>query len=223
MCKFKSFVVTDKLEVFWLKYEDSHEKIIREYKLDDTRNSICRVEISPTGSLSSTNTDDWEIKVDEEAIPEWYTENKAFLEDKMLQVVVNEVVPLLVDYEGSLDLEGTQIKDLGNLQSVGGWLDLSGTQIKDLGNLQSVGENLYLSGTQIKDLGNLQSIGASLDLSGTQIKDLGNLQSVGENLWLQGTQVKDLGNLQRVGGGLWLQGTQVKDLGNVNVGRGIYR
>ena len=182
MCKFKSLVVTDKLEVFWLKYEESHEKIIREYKLDDTRNSICRVEISPTGSLTSINTDDWEIKVDEEAIPEWYTENKAFLEDKMLQVVVNEVVPLLVDYEGSLDLYGTQVKDLGNLQSVGGYLDLEGTQIKDLGNLQSVGRWLELRGTQVKDLGNLQSVGGNLWLKGTQIKDLGNVK-VGRSIY----------------------------------------
>jgi hypothetical protein len=65
----------------------------------------------------------------------------------------------IVSTSGSLNLEGTQIESLGNLQSVGGYLDLKGTQIKFLGNLKSVGGYLDLRETQIKSFGNLQSVG----------------------------------------------------------------
>jgi hypothetical protein len=51
----------------------------------------------------------------------------------------------LVSISDSLDLEGTQIESLGNLQSVGGYLDLIETQIDSLGNLKSVGGSLWLN------------------------------------------------------------------------------
>jgi len=47
-------------------------------------------------------------------------------------------------------LRGAQVKDLGQLKSVGGDLYLGGTQVKDLGQLKSVGGDLYLGGTQVK-------------------------------------------------------------------------
>ena len=50
---------------------------------------------------------------------------------------------------GNLDLMGTSIKSLGNLQSVGGYLNLWKTPIQDLGNLQSVGGGLNLYGTPL--------------------------------------------------------------------------
>ena len=92
-------------------------------------------------------------------------------------------------WEGSLDLRGTPIQNLGNLESVGGYLNLNGTPIKDLGNLESVGGNLDLDGTQIQNLGNLESVGGSLNLYGTPIENLGNLESVGGNLYLEGTPI----------------------------------
>ena len=70
---------------------------------------------------------------------------------------------------GNLNLGGTPIQSLGNLETVGGYLDLWGTPIQSLGNLQSVGSYLYLVGTKIKDLGNLQSVGGGLNLRGTPI------------------------------------------------------
>ena len=91
--------------------------------------------------------------------------------------------------EGDLHLNGTQIKSLGNLQSVGGYLSLYGTPIKSLGNLQSVGGHLYLYGTPIESLGNLQSVGGYLDLERTPIESLGNLQSVGGGLYLERTPI----------------------------------
>jgi Leucine-rich repeat (LRR) protein len=63
-------------------------------------------------------------------------------------------------------------------------LDLRGTLIKDLPNLQSVDDILDLQGTKIESLPNLQSVGDYLDIRGTQIESLPKLQYVGSNLWL---------------------------------------
>jgi len=88
--------------------------------------------------------------------------------------------------------------------------NLIGTQIKDLGNLEKVGGGLYLYESKIKDLGNLQSVGGSLDLEGTQIKDLGNLQSVGGDLYLKGTPIskthskEEIRTMVRVEGNIYL-------------------
>jgi hypothetical protein len=90
---------------------------------------------------------------------------------------------------GDLNLVGTKIQSLGNLQNVGGYLDLRETPIKDLGNLQSVGGDLDLRETKIQSLGNLQSVGSHLYLYGTKIQSLGNLQSVGGYLYLVGTPI----------------------------------
>jgi len=92
---------------------------------------------------------------------------------------------------GSLDLQGTPIESLGNLQSVGGYLDLYNTPIESLGNLQSVGGYLDLYNTPIESLGNLTSVGEFLNLDRTPIKSLGNLQSVGGSLYLKETPISE--------------------------------
>ena len=87
---------------------------------------------------------------------------------------------------GDLDLVGTKIQSLGNLQSVGGHLNLRRTPIKDLGNLQSVGGYLYLWGTPIKSLGNLQSVGGSLDLGGTPMSKKYSEQEIRQMVQVNG-------------------------------------
>jgi len=70
---------------------------------------------------------------------------------------------------GDLDLQGTPIKSLGNLQFVGGYLSLQDTSIESLGNLKSVGGYLNLAYTSIESLGNLQYVGGDLSLHGTPL------------------------------------------------------
>jgi hypothetical protein len=109
------------------------------------------------------------------------------LRDLLIQTKVTSIPFEHVD--SSLDLWGTEIKSLGNLQSVGGDLDLYGTPIKSLGNLQSVGGDLGLHNTEIKDLGNLQSVGG-LDLYGTPIskkyseEEIRQMVRVGGNIYM---------------------------------------
>ena len=65
---------------------------------------------------------------------------------------------------GDLNLFGSQIESLGNLESVDGDLNLHDSSIESLGNLKSVGDDLILIETPIKSLGNLESVGGDLYL-----------------------------------------------------------
>ena len=122
---------------------------------------------------------------------DWIEEHEPTQEETIQFIKENGITEwkFMEHWEGSLDLRGTPIQNLGNLESVGGYLNLNGTPIKDLGNLESVGGNLDLYGTQIQNLGNLESVGGYLDLVGTPIQNLGNLKSVGGYLYLRGTPI----------------------------------
>ena len=111
---------------------------------------------------------------------------------KIIQKIIEKKGNPPYSIGGDLDLLGTPIKSLGNLQSVGGYLDLEETPISSLGNLQSVDEHLWLSRSSIKSLGNLQSVGGDLLLGNTAIESLGNLQSVGGYLDLEATPLSKM-------------------------------
>jgi hypothetical protein len=65
-----------------------------------------------------------------------------------------------------LDLYGTPIQSLGNLQSVGGYLNLENTPIKSLGNLTSVGGNLLLRYTPLSEKYTEEQILQMVDVGG---------------------------------------------------------
>jgi hypothetical protein len=132
------------------------------------------------------------------------------LRELLLQTKVNTIPFEIV--EGYLDLDGTQVRDLGQLQSVGSSLNLFGTQVRDLGQLKSVGGFLDLGGTQVRDLGQLQSVGGDLDLRDSKIESLGQLRSVGGDLDLRDTKIESLGQLQSVGGSLILFGAALAEV-----------
>jgi hypothetical protein len=93
---------------------------------------------------------------------------------------------------------------------VGGNLDLGGTKVKDLGQLQSVGGSLYLRGSKIESLGQLKSVGGYLGLRGTEVKDLGQLKTVGGDLVLKGAPLtktyseEEIRSMIYVGGNIYL-------------------
>ncbi len=93
-------------------------------------------------------------------------------------------------WEGNLDLRGTSIVDLGELETVSGFLILSGTRITDLGNLKSVSGGLNLHGTSITNLGNLERVGGSLFLENTPLSkkysewEIRSMVSVGWDVFL---------------------------------------
>ena len=93
---------------------------------------------------------------------------------------------------------------------ISGDLDLAGSSIESLGNLESVDGDLDLYISKIKSLGNLESVGGWLNLAGSSIKSLGNLESVGGNLYLYKTPMskkyteEEIRSMVNVGGDVYL-------------------
>ena len=70
---------------------------------------------------------------------------------------------------GDLNLRGSSVESLGNLERVEGNLDLYGTSIESLGNLNYVGGDLDLYGASVESLGNLEYVGGYLFLEHTPL------------------------------------------------------
>jgi len=90
---------------------------------------------------------------------------------------------------GDLKFKGSCIASLGKLKKVLGSIyvrqfDPPFTNLKDLGELEYVGGDLILKQTPIIDLGALKYVGGNLNLRNTQISNLGNLKFVGGNVFL---------------------------------------
>ena len=83
---------------------------------------------------------------------------------------------------GNLYLSGTEITELPDNLTVGGWLDLSGTEITELPDNLTVGGDLYLSGTKITELPDNLTVGGNLYPSGTKITELPDNLTVGGDI-----------------------------------------
>jgi len=76
MCKFASFVLT-KENVYWLPKDESHENIIKEFKLVELfggKPQIVRVEITPNKETIG-ELDTWQFKIDQDILPDWYDQD----------------------------------------------------------------------------------------------------------------------------------------------------
>jgi hypothetical protein len=76
MCKSFSCVVGRGKKAYWKRGLDSHEDIIKEFKLDDKKMlpDIVRVEIAPKNG-NYLKPDEWVFKVDERETPEWFRQS----------------------------------------------------------------------------------------------------------------------------------------------------
>jgi hypothetical protein len=157
----------------------------------------------------------------------------------------NEIFEHIIEVHGNMDLRGSSIESLGNLESVNGYLDLGYCEkLVSLGNLKYVDGSLTLKNTNITTLDNLEYVGHYLQLSTTPIKDfnklkyvggyvnlwgvetfetLGDLEEVGEFVKLSETNIKSLGKLKKVGEYLDVQNTDIRTLGDLEyVGGNLY-
>ena len=138
MCNFASFVLT-KDKVFWSETTDSHEGIIREFKLaqDGARGpNILRVEITPPKLIDWNNLGAWIYRIDQDIMPEWH-DPKAD-EARAREALKNKSLKV----GDSLDLSGcTGLKALPDDLKVGGYLNLSGCT-----GLKALPDNLKVSG-----------------------------------------------------------------------------
>jgi hypothetical protein len=118
-----------------------------------------------------------------------YCENVIVFED--LQEAVNYKGNKICLFKDDANFEGSQITDLGQLTSIGGYANFEGSQITDLGQLTSIGGSAYFRGSQITDLGQLTSIGGDANFEGSQITDLGQLTSIGGDANFEGSQITE--------------------------------
>jgi hypothetical protein len=194
------FVVSQTEEIYSSdKNISCHESIIDEHNIhDEPMKNIVRVKMLPKGDLFSTQSDDWKFSINMANHPNWFTENKLKFEDKcykkLWSIISNWKKNNRID--GSLSLRKTDIKSLGNLESVGGSLDLSETNLEYLGLLNSVGGSLDLFNSKITYLYYLQHVGKHLNIRKTKIPciSINKLKSIGENLYVcieQSTNIKD--------------------------------
>src|SRR3990167_8271007 len=73
MCQMASFVLTES-EVYWSPTYDSHEEIIAQHQLTETRAGqvqILRVEIVPPEDDYSLPPEEWLYRVDQDLLPAW--------------------------------------------------------------------------------------------------------------------------------------------------------
>jgi hypothetical protein len=79
MCTPASFVVTEN-NVYWSKKTDSHEDIIKEFKLVEMDGSdtplFVRVEVTPPNGDMTIDLDKWIYKLDQDIKPRWYKAEK---------------------------------------------------------------------------------------------------------------------------------------------------
>ena len=132
MCKGISMVITrGRTEPYFIEGENSHHRIREEFSIRDDNYQALPVEFLPTGIL--THVKDWDFTLDiNTTSPEWFEDNKEDYKAACHRILKSQIrkIQRSGKYGGSLYLQGTHVKSLGSLQSVGGYLDLQGTQVK---------------------------------------------------------------------------------------------
>ncbi len=120
---------------------------------------------------------------------------------------------------GDVSFVGSSIESLGSLTHIKGCFTSSYT-LKDLGNLNTIGGNANFTNSCIKDLGDLKTIGGYADFSFSDIERLKGLKSIGGYANFTNSFVKDLGDLKIIGGDAIFNNSLVNDLKNLEyVGR----
>jgi len=106
-----------------------HGDLIEERGLRDDdlfHRSFVRLEARPLGSLTSLDVKDWEIAVEEDGtLPAWFEEERDIWKDRLMGDVLDIVKGIIRTgrFDGSLELGGTQVKDLGQLSQLAGiWI-----------------------------------------------------------------------------------------------------
>ena len=94
MCKFFSSIVTRQGEVLYNQFIDSHETLVQIFKLRDDKpmNYFVRCEFYPQDDNDMGDADKYELRVDENFIPEWFEEFRENVTNKMRTIIKNMIV-----------------------------------------------------------------------------------------------------------------------------------
>jgi len=154
---------------------------------------------------------------------------------KELGVNENDLFKDIKKIEGRADFYGDGLKNLGNLEEIGGdayfgsasltdmgklkkikgTADFQYTKMKSLGNIEEVGGDLIIQRSTITDLGKLRKVGGSMNIGWTKISDLGEFEEVGKDLCIYNTPITTLKNLKKIGGSVDFKFTNVDDIGQL--------
>ena len=77
MCRFFSCLVTKTADVLWEQDTDSHEDLVQQFKINDTKpielRTFVRVEVVPPNNDYKIDISKWDVGVDEpNTIPDWW-------------------------------------------------------------------------------------------------------------------------------------------------------
>lgn len=135
---------------------NSHTEIKELCEIRDTNielGMLVDLEAWPTGELTDvTSIKNWEIVLDHNGVnPDWWKEQREIAETKLHKFCIKEIKKIneTGKYNGYLNLHGTKVTSLGNLQQCGN-LDLQYSKVTNLGKLQQCGY-LDLQGTKVTD------------------------------------------------------------------------
>ena len=117
---------------------------------------------------------------------------------------------------GNADFAGSEVTDLGALESIIGDASFENSRIKDLKNLRFIGGDASFKNSNVRYLGDLFTILGNADFENSIVESLSNLKNIGGNARLNHSKISDLGSLEKVGGCLNLTGSKVTDYKNLH-------
>lgn len=132
----------------------------------------------------------------------------------------NKLFEKIKHIENNAYFEGSNLRDLGSLESIGNSVFFENSKITNLGKLKSIGFIASLQYSQVVDLGELETVGAYLSIVRSPVKSLGKLRTIYGNAYFSNSQLVDLGELESIGGIVYIQNSKLtpKDFENISVG-----
>ena len=98
MCQYKSAIaVKDNREksgfrLLWSPFTESHEELVRIFKLRDVRDHLARVEFSPPDLKTAHQVKTYKLKIDEARTPEWLTDERQAVIVEKLSTYVESII-----------------------------------------------------------------------------------------------------------------------------------
>ena len=95
MCKFYSAIVMRNGDVLHNENLLSHEDLIRLFNINDSQvncDKFIRVEFCPDDYNDLPNISKYNLKVDEENIPDWFEQHREFAENKLRDIIKNRII-----------------------------------------------------------------------------------------------------------------------------------
>ena len=93
MCRFKSGLILKNRCVVAPEDNDSHSDLLESLNIEDTRENAMRMfvraELIPKNNKWWNNPSDWEFVVDQDILPDWFTEDKGKYEEEFRNAVIS--------------------------------------------------------------------------------------------------------------------------------------